>query len=168
MILLRHGKVASTGLCYGQSDPELAEHPITLAARLKALAKDANPVFSSPAPRCLDLAQALANPQKVTIVSALQELNFGEWEGKAWDDVERNLIDQWAKTPLDFAPPGGESGRELFRRVERWWHETQPPKTSLIVAHAGSIRALLAIIEGTTFDHTWQRPIPYAQPIYID
>lgn len=168
MILLRHGKPAEEGICYGQSDPALAEPPTSLAASLRAAIGSARPIYSSPAPRCLDLAHALADSQPVNPVTELQELNFGDWEGLNWDRVERRLLDQWARAPLDFTPPNGESGRELFNRVERWWYETQPPNTSLIVAHAGSIRALLALIEGKPFDQTWQRPVPFAQPIQLD
>ena len=47
----------------------------------------------------------------------LAEMNFGDWEGRPWDSIPRLEIDAWAADVAGYAPPGGESPRDLQRRA---------------------------------------------------
>ena len=39
-----------------------------------------------------------------------RESNFGEWEGKTYEDVEKDMdYRTWIDDPYEYAPPGGES-----------------------------------------------------------
>lgn len=165
MILLRHGQTDATGLCYGQSNPPLKEEPARTAAALRLPAW--RRLVCSPSPRCLDLARQLAGHRPVRVSPALMELNFGQWEQRLWDEVEASHIEEWAKAPLDFCVPGGESARDLHRRVACWARSFQPGSGDLIVAHAGSLRALAAVLLKTDFETTWQWPLPYATPVVL-
>ncbi len=102
------------------------------------------------------------------LTPALQELNFGDWEGQRWDDIDRASLDAWAKRPLDFVMPGGESGRDLYRRVADWAETLQFERDDMIVAHAGSLRALAAVLLQRPFDDCWQWPLAYATAVRLD
>lgn len=167
MILLRHGVPAAAETCYGRFDPPLAEPPEQTAARLRTRLPRWRRLVSSPSPRCRLLAEALAPNSAIDLADALMELNFGQWEGQPWSRIPRTALDDWARRPLDFTPPGGESARELKHRVERWVDGFRPAPGDLIVAHAGSLRALAATLLDTEFERTWQWPLPFATPVRI-
>jgi broad specificity phosphatase PhoE len=49
----------------------------------------------------------------------LQELSYGEWEGRNWQEIEAlrpNALADWKADPHGFCPPGGETHIELRRR----------------------------------------------------
>ncbi|PTY35747.1 hypothetical protein BGP77_08435 [Saccharospirillum sp. MSK14-1] len=164
--MLRHGSPRESGFCYGHSDPILVEEPSQTAQRVHSKLAPWQRLFTSPSPRCAELAFTLdSNAERV---SALRELNFGDWEGLPWDAVDRTSLDSWAQAPLDYPIPGGESGRELFRRVAEWAQTVQLGEHDLIIAHAGSLRALAAILLKCSFDDCWQWPLAYATPVRLN
>ena len=101
-------------------------------------------VLSSPLRRARRLAEAL--DPCVRLDARLAEIDFGDWEGRRWDDIDRESIDDWAADVLNFTPPGGESVADLQRRVIDFAGELAAtcgvPRVAL-VTHAGVIRALL-------------------------
>lgn len=165
-LLLRHGAPQQTGCCYGHSDPALLVSAAQTAAQVRPKLAPWQRIFTSPAPRCAELALALDADAK--LVPALRELNFGDWEGQPWEIIDRTLLDQWAQQPLDFVIPGGESGRDLYRRVADWVATVHLGRNDLIVAHAGSLRALAAILLECPFDTCWQWPLPYATAVRLN
>jgi alpha-ribazole phosphatase len=148
--LMRHTKTAaSPGLCYGQSDIELAEsfaeELVQIREKMPKLAADC-PVFSSPLSRCLQLAEKFSD--NVSTDARLLELNFGDWEGQRFDDIETGLLKHWTDNFVHTAPPNGESFEDLCRRAGSFWQDllaTQAEQV-VVVTHAGTIRALLARI----------------------
>ncbi len=148
--LIRHTRTAAKpGLCYGQTDMALAQSFADDARELKQklpeLAPDCS-VFSSPLTRCLQLAQTLSN--SVTTDGRLLELNFGDWEGRRFDDIEPDVLKHWTEHFVQTAPPKGESFEDLYRRTGSFWQDLLATHTEqvLVVTHAGAIRALLARI----------------------
>ncbi len=91
--------------------------------------------------RCLVLAQCL-HPSP-TVDPRLAELNFGAWEGKPWDAVPRDELDAWAADVAGYAPPGGESPRDLQQRALAFVASLNVPE-AVLVTHGGVIRTLLA------------------------
>lgn len=169
MILIRHGAPAETGVCYGHSDPTLAEPAEQTARSLSAtLAQRPGPWYCSPSARCLAIARALAPADQIMEVEALRELNFGDWEQQPWSDIDRDALDDWAQQPLDYCMPGGESGRDLFKRVHAWAMQTSFDEHSIVIAHAGSLRALAATLLGQPFEQTWQWPVPYGTALKLN
>ncbi|MEX1215246.1 histidine phosphatase family protein [Saccharospirillum sp.] len=169
MILIRHGVPAQTGLCYGRSDPELAAPAANTARSLPAaLSQRPGPWYSSPSQRCLAVARHLAPEDRLTTVDALRELNFGDWEQQPWSEIKRSALDAWAQQPLDFRMPGGESGRDLFHRVQAWATQAHLNENSVVIAHAGSLRALAAIVLERPFEQTWQWPVPYGTALILN
>lgn len=151
IVAVRHPKPAiAASICYGQLDVALAEPP---AAAAKALIDQLAPqridrIVASPLQRARHLAQAVAEGLRLSldVDPRLQELNFGVWEGLAWDAIPREDIDAWAADPLGYRPRDGETVGELASRVEQVWREAAAiARHELWITHAGPMRCLYAL-----------------------
>jgi len=139
--LIRHPRpLVEPGICYGRLDVA-GEHPEVAAARLLRELPAGLRVYSSPLRRCRELAEHL-QPQPI-IDARLAEMDFGDWEGRAWDDIPRAELDAWAADVAGYAPPGGESPRQLQRRALAFVTGLQEQE-AVLVTHAGVIRVLMA------------------------
>lgn len=149
MILLRHTRPEiAEGICYGRSDLDLAaDFETVLAGILRDLPEVAH-VVTSPLRRCRRLAEAIAADRGLALATdtRLREMDFGHWEGQAWDAIPRAELDAWAAEFQDARPHGGESVGMLAARVGAALSETplsRPPV--LWVAHSGVARAAAAL-----------------------
>ena len=146
VFLIRHPRpLIEAGVCYGRLDVD-CEDPQPVAARLRLPPQTT--VVSSPLRRARRLAEALAVPTRVDVRldARLAEIDFGDWEGRRWDDIDRAAIDDWAADVLNFTPPRGESVTDLQRRVIDFSAElaaTVDGASVALITHAGVIRALL-------------------------
>ena len=95
----------------------------------------------------------------------LQELDFGAWEGIAWDDVPRACLDRWAADPFGFAPPGGESGGSLVARV-RDFATVLTAGTHVVITHGGPLKVLAGLLAGTGPDLLLPAPVPGSVRVY--
>ncbi|MGI4976319.1 MAG: histidine phosphatase family protein, partial [Janthinobacterium lividum] len=82
----------------------------------------------------------------------LRELDFGAWEGMAWDDVPRASLDRWAADLSGFAPPGGESGAALVARCRAAYAGMPARGCQVVVSHGGPLRVLAALAAGVEVD----------------
>ena len=140
VFLIRHPRpLVGDGVCYGQLDV-LAEDPRPIADCLRALLPADIPVLSSPLLRARSLAEAL-HPLPL-LDARLMEINFGNWEGQRWTDIDRALLDDWAADVLNFIPPGGESAAMLQARAIECVKAMAGEQTA-VVTHSGVMRALL-------------------------
>ena len=138
--LIRHPRpVIGPGICYGRLDIDCLDAAI-VAAGLRPLFPCGIPLFSSPLRRARQLAQALS-PEFI-VDNRLSEIDFGEWEGRRWDEIERSQLDAWAGDILGFTPPGGESVATLQRRAIDFATSLEHPEVAM-VTHAGVMRALV-------------------------
>jgi len=152
LYLVRHGEAeGSAGRAVGHLDLPLsaagARDVETLAATWRGPAPGR--IFTSDLRRAVESARILgARLGAEPVVDArLREVSFGDWDGRAWDDVyesDHERFEAWSERWWDLAPPGGESFADLSRRVLAWFRELPGEETILAVAHGGSIRALLA------------------------
>jgi alpha-ribazole phosphatase len=157
LALIRHTRAAiAEGICYGASDvPALPFDGDAEALIAEVAAWQPARIISSDFVRCRVLADALSgvNGVAVTLDPRLRELDFGEWEGMRWDDVPREALDRWATDPLGFFAPGGESGAALVARVGDFYGDLAAMTgRCAVVSHAGPIRVLMALAEGTPVD----------------
>ncbi|MDR1995400.1 alpha-ribazole phosphatase family protein [Azonexus sp.] len=143
--LIRHPppRVAQ-GVCYGAMDVP-AEPAAVFAAALRADLPPGLPLWSSPLQRCHELAAAL-HPAPI-FDERLREMDFGAWEGRRWADIPRAELDAWAADVDGYVPPGGESARQLQRRVLDFV-TTLTVTEAVLVTHAGVIRSLYAHANG--------------------
>ena len=130
LYLIRHPRPdVAPGTCYGQTDLGLAESPRVVAERLRPLLPADYALYTSPLRRARLLAEALGSPQ---VDARLQEIHFGEWEGRSFDEIGKAALDAWSAAPLDFAPPGGESPRQMAACAKPtppppWWSPMAVP-----------------------------------------
>ncbi len=168
--MVRHAPMRGTaGLCIGQHSL-----PVELAAALAARqvldrTGDADGVWTSDLPRCHDLARELAQRIGVPlhVDPRLREISFGEWEGRAWSDIERDdaqRMQVWMADWTRAAPPGGESVPELERRVRAALADVSG-EAPLLVGHAGVIRAVRVIAGELDWAHAMREPVPHLEPL---
>lgn len=166
LTLLRHPRVDAPGICYGQSDVPLANGAEDAIAKTVLQVPQAQRLVSSPSPRCLALAEALsrATALPLTLDPRLLELDFGTWEGRAWSQIPRAESDAWAEDPVTRAPPGGESFGQLQTRVAA---ALTGLVRTLVVTHAGPIRAAQILTGRADFTAAFARAVPFATPIHL-
>lgn len=150
--LIRHTRVTGVdGICYGRTDVPLAEGFEAEAEAVRARLPDPETltVLSSPSERCLRLAHFLGGP-RARICPELMELDFGSWEGRAWDSIPREDLDRWGNDFLETPCPGGESLRQLEERVLSFWNTLTrgPGGDHVVVSHGGPIRVILSRVLG--------------------
>jgi alpha-ribazole phosphatase len=171
LVALRHGRPKASGVCYGRSDVEVVDADEDALGRLRlALARAIDErVWSSPSRRCRTLAEALAGG-RVTVDPRLAELDFGRWEGRAWDAIHRDepgALARWSADYVGIAPPGGETVATLEDRVRDFVRALSPASCHLLVTHAGVIRCLWVLAGVCTWRSALERPVPHLEPIAI-
>lgn len=137
-------------LCYGRLDVPLAESASAEIAAVCARLTAVERVITSPARRCLQLADEVVRrfDARLDIEAALLELDFGDWEGLRWREIDRAAIEAWAADPWGYRPGGGESLAELWQRVSALVRRLAlpgldaAPSSVLLVAHHGPLRVL--------------------------
>lgn len=166
LVLIRHPVVDMVGRCYGRRDVEVC--PDALQQAILGLHSYRGwPIWCSPARRCQQLAYALSDD--VTIIAELHELDFGRWEGLAWDDIPRHELDAWAADLWDYRVGGAESVRMLQQRVQQVFTQAQTQAKPLLwITHAGVIRTLLADLGQIAESDRWHAPIAYATPYLVE
>lgn len=151
LILIRHAPSDADGRLCGRVDvPARIDGEPGIAALL-GLLRGVETRVSSPARRCRETATAIwPDGAAVELDERLWEQDFGEWDGKPFADIP----DLGPLPPEQLAahrPPGGESFGDLVRRAApalREIAEANRETPVAIVAHAGTIRAALALALG--------------------
>ncbi len=167
LILVRHPKPrCEPGLCYGRLDLECEAQALEIAAsELRNLTAAAR-VISSPARRAFDLASRL--DEGAAADRRLQELDFGDWEGRRWQDLGREAIDVWRQGLPDSAPPNGETLRAMAARCADWLASLEGGgRPVLAVTHAGPIRVIRALLQGEPLLTYFTAAVPFAEPIEL-
>ena len=158
MLFIRHpAPQVAAGICYGSTDLPLQPDALAgvLAQILPVLAKypRLTPIWSSQLMRARELAQALAQArqQPLYVDADLREMDFGDWEMRAWEDISRQKIDAWAANVCHYHPGGGESVLQMSWRVLsalqriRQAASEQQASAAILVCHAGCMRIVLAL-----------------------
>ena len=156
LLLIRHAQPAeeARGRCYGRLDIGLSarghRRAQLIARTLERIPLAA--VYSSPSTRALETATPLAAAHKLTplVDDALRELDFGEFEGQRYNEIQvthLNLYRIWMQTPTEVQFPGGESYAQLQARAVEALdaiRTRQRGSLAAIVSHGGILRAMLA------------------------
>lgn len=127
----------------------------------------------------------------------LAEMSFGAWDGLRWDEVhaaDGERFAAWAERWWQAAAPDGEGFADLARRVGEWWDAWReeavdraplgeaaaeagaagregpagPQRSTVVVTHAGPIRALLTGRLGVPREGIWDLSIGLARVTAID
>jgi len=165
LYLIRHTRVAASGLCYGQLDVPLADSFAEEARAVReALAVQfpdgLPPVWCSPSLRCRSLADALNVPYRTD--ARLMELNFGAWEGRTWKELDSPEARHWGDNWQTASPPDGESLPELLARLRNFLAELESGD-ALLITHAGPIRAIHHLLLGEPLEAAFRRPVGHGE-----
>lgn len=144
LFFVRHIKPAiEEGICYGHLDVPI---PAGLQQSvIDTLPTDFDAVYTSPLSRCRLLAAQISTAFLED--ARLMELNFGDWEGKKWGEINREELDIWGADYITLSPPNGESLTTLLARLQSFIAEL-PQQKVIIVTHSGIIRCAMHLFKG--------------------
>mgnify|MGYP000945635023 CR=1 FL=1 len=167
VFLIRHPVPAiAPGICYGQLDVPALEVEAAAAA-LRTQIDSRHPLFSSPLQRCRALAEALHPAPRFD--ERLMEMHFGDWEGQAWEAIDRRALDAWAADLLHHVPPGGESAATLQSRTVACLDAIagEGHAACVVVTHAGAMRAALGHARGLPAEEWSQLKFAYGACVSV-
>jgi alpha-ribazole phosphatase len=154
--LLRHGETERGGGFRGSLDDALT--PAGWACLETAVAGQGpwDAIVTSPLQRCAAFASTLAGRLSLPLltVADLQELHFGEWEGRTAAELmvdQAQALGRFWQDPFTFTPPQGEPVAAFRARVQGaidLLRSSHAGQRVLVVSHAGVMRVLLAQARG--------------------
>jgi probable phosphoglycerate mutase len=150
--VLRHGATAWNLEKKLQGRTDIALRPETIAQyRQKRIPAEFDPWpwYASPLCRTRQTADALGlSPAEV--LPDFIEMDWGQWEGQTVSQLRTDLgaaMQENEDRGWDFRPDGGESPRDVWRRVKRFIAQWSGDDFG-VVTHKGVIRALYAAAAG--------------------
>jgi probable phosphoglycerate mutase len=155
VLLIRHGLNDWVGkrLAGRTPDVHLNEQGRKQAQMLVSVLKDLtiDSIYSSPLERAIETAKPLALAKELPVIcnENLQEIDFGEWQGKTIKQLRKlklwKLVHQ---EPEKFRFPGGESFVEAQLRlssvIETFFSNHPEDEIVACFSHSDSIRLILA------------------------
>ena len=147
LIVVRHGRTEhnASGLLLGHIDPPLDELGRQQAEALAAAVGPVDRVITSPLLRTRQTAAAFGVEPEVD--ERWIELDYGDYDGVPLGEIRAETWQQW-RTDADFAPPNGESMRQLGERVGAALDDlaadgSAAERTTVIVTHVSPIKAAM-------------------------
>ncbi|WP_316635751.1 alpha-ribazole phosphatase [uncultured Flavobacterium sp.] len=173
--LVRHTEtVCEKGICYGQSDVDLAEPFDLIFENIVSQLPAEAIIFSSPLKRCVVLAEYIQ--KNITTIlfekeECLMEMNFGDWEMKNWNEIPPEQLNPWMEDFVNVKVSNGESFVELHKRVGDFLSDQISKKTTnpiIIIAHAGVIRSVLCHHTSLPLKDAFNNKVDFGQVIKIE
>lgn len=182
LYLVRHGvtDVNQRGVYSGATDHPLNQEGIRQAESLsQALAHIRfDSVITSGLLRTQQTAEYIVNDKQLhQKIVGLDEIHFGQWEGRHYQEIERNDTENYAAWSTDWkstAPPDGESFNQFSRRVEQafvtWLKQAEISEleTVLLVGHQGTLRCILLSLLKMPAEAFWHFTFRHAAYSVID
>ncbi len=140
----------------GRRQAELLQH------RFREIPLEA--AYASDLKRAQETAKTIIAPHglKLNLDTGLRETNFGDWEGLNHQEIIAAFPKEWHEwrcDPGNRAVPGGESFKQVKNRVQATFNkiiEKEQGKNILLVAHGGSLRALICSVLGLKLNFIWR------------
>ena len=147
LYLIRHAPASPAGFLYGRTDADCDEIEPPIIDRLSQILTDCQGLYSSPAVRCVNTCHAVFPGSSPHQLESLWEQSFGDWDGRTFEDVP-DVGRLQGDELVQFVPPNGESFADLCARVQPaliGLLDTEQARSTAVFAHAGVIRACLAL-----------------------
>lgn len=165
LALIRHGETEANARrrYLGKTDESLSERgkQLLLSYREQNLYPKVAYLFASPMKRCVETAEILYPTQKPIVVPEWEEMDFGRFEYKNYEELKDDpAYQQWIDSGGMAAFPGGESReaflfrcgigfRKMYGMLQKAQAENQrenvaEPVRAAAIVHGGTIMALLS------------------------
>lgn len=165
--ILRHGETDENkrNCYYGSTDSSLNEAGKMQAEAASKLLKEIefNKVYVSDKKRTKETAEICLNLNEENLIkdSRINEVSFGIFEGKSYEDIKKEFPDEyedWIKDWKGFSPLGGENYYRFYNRVNDFMNEVIKNKDEniLIITHGGVIRAIYCYVLDGCLDLYWK------------
>lgn len=164
--LMRHGEPVLTGRMLGRTDCAVTQAGIA-SCLAQAEGLEFQQVVSSDLRRAAACAEAVAQERGRTALldGRWRELDFGAWNGLAAAQIDPAALGRFWDDPDANPPPEGERWSALVARVGAAVAMLEAP--TLVVTHAGAIRAALAALCGFGQRQLWAFDLPYASVLSL-
>jgi alpha-ribazole phosphatase len=170
VLFIRHAETEMAGRFCGHSDPELNAQGRTQLTSLahQLSAEPIDTVYSSDLRRASATAQAIASVREIpqVIRPALREIDFGQWEGLSWEQIEQmdpEYVRTWVARYPHLPAPSGETFHAFETRVLREVNHLLDANRGpiAVVTHGGVLRAVLRHLCGCSDEEAWQQTQAY-------
>ncbi|NPA51945.1 MAG: histidine phosphatase family protein [Aquificae bacterium] len=166
IFLCRHGQSEYNAkkIIQGHIDTDLTPQGIVQARLIGERLKTENieKIFSSDLKRAYKTATIIGDilGLDVEIDKRIREMHFGNWEGKAYEQIYTYNLDhwqKWLKNPVACPLPSQEDIKEFEKRIKSFWEyvNSLQEKNILIVGHGGSIQGIICTASGLGMEHLW-------------
>lgn len=165
-IAIRHGATASNERhsYLGKTEEPLSKKGIRELLKQRDSGKypPLDALFTSPMQRCLQTAELLYGDMRSNVIPEWREMDFGEFEGKNYEDLNGNRDYQhWIDSSGTLPFPDGESQKEFIARIRggldrmfvllpEFLKEKKEITVGAIV-HGGTIMALFHSLSGDNY-----------------
>ncbi|KMQ50185.1 Phosphoglycerate mutase family protein [Chitinispirillum alkaliphilum] len=161
--LIRHGECDCGGkYLAGRSEIGLNERGVEQATRLAQKLKETrfDKIISSPIRRTRETAEIIASAQGKSVIldNSFQEISYGEWSGKSFDELSNSrLWDRYNKFRALSKIPGGEMiitvQCRMVEGVEKLRRESSG-EVIAIISHSDPIKSVVAYYCGIPIGNT--------------
>jgi alpha-ribazole phosphatase len=177
LLFIRHAETDMAGTFCGHCDPELnARGGDQLVDLINTLGKEEiGVVYTSDLRRAHATGMAIANAVGAAchVRSALREINFGQWEGATWEEIEQRnstYARRWIAEYPHLPAPDGERVLDFERRVldEVKFLSLKAQAVDCriaVVTHAGVLRTVLCKLHRCSADSAWEQTRSYCSVI---
>jgi len=165
ILMIRHGETdLNRDLKFtGFSDPELNDTGREQAASLRSkfMSESITDIYSSDLKRCLETAHIISGRADIIISDRIREMNFGIFESMTNEEARYKYgeeFDLWLKDMMNRKIPGGESFRDMSRRVLDFFRQILESRSDKIafISHSGCISVILSYYLTKNPDDIWR------------
>ena len=174
--LIRHGETDfnKKRFFYGKADVSINETGKEQAALLHQLMKgrSISRVYTSQLKRTQETAAIIFPDQNPTAYKALNERDFGLWEGRTANEIQAAfplVWEEWLESPFDVTPSKAEPFQKFKDRVQSIVEEIRETDDDeiAIVGHLGVLRLIYQFLVDLEADF-WSIDIPQGTVLLLE
>ncbi|MBT0924467.1 histidine phosphatase family protein [Streptococcus parasanguinis] len=174
--LIRHGETDfnKKRFFYGKADVSINETGKEQASKIHQLLKGRaiSRIYTSQLKRTLETAAIIFPDQIPTAYKALNERDFGLWEGRTANEIQVAfplVWEEWLESPFDVTPSKAEPFQKFKDRVQSIVEEIRETEDDeiAIVGHLGVLRLIYQFLVDPEADF-WSIDIPQGTVLLLE
>ena len=174
--LIRHGETDfnKKRFFYGKADVSINETGKEQASKIHQLLKGRaiSRIYTSQLKRTLETAAIIFPDQMPTAYKALNERDFGLWEGRTANEIQAAfplVWEEWLESPFDVTPSKAEPFQKFKDRVQSIVEEIRETEDDeiAIVGHLGVLRLIYQFLVDPEADF-WSIDIPQGTVLLLE